>query len=107
MLHASLNGWWSDVCLDGLGACRYLCYICRMIRCIAVLVFCSCWCPLLFGQVCPANTPDGPPKGSEARALRGKLIYHDSLRQWFELKLDEPECGQSSIELTRGDQSPA
>ena len=84
-----------------------LCYICRMIRCIAALILCGCWCPLLFGQVCPVATPDGPPDASESRTLQGTLIYHDGLRQWFELKLDKPECGQSSIELFPGRQSLA
>jgi len=46
------------------------------------------------GQQCP--TENGP---SEARTLEGKLIYHDGLRKWFELKLDRPECGEKSIEL--------
>jgi hypothetical protein len=31
--------------------------------------------------------------------LEGSLIFHDALRKWFELKLDQPQCGQSSIEL--------
>ena len=31
------------------------------------------------------------------------MIFHDGIRQWFELKLDQPECGQSSVELVRGD----
>jgi hypothetical protein len=49
------------------------------------------------GQQCP--TEDGP---SEAKTLEGKLIYHDGLRKWFELKLARPECGQESVELLQG-----
>jgi len=28
-------------------------------------------------------------------------VFHDSIRKWFELKLDQPQCGQNSIELMR------
>ena len=28
-------------------------------------------------------------------------MFHDSIRKWFELKLDRPECGQTSIEVMR------
>jgi hypothetical protein len=35
--------------------------------------------------------------------LEGKLVFHDDIRKWFELKLDQPQCGQTSIELVRGD----
>jgi hypothetical protein len=35
--------------------------------------------------------------------LEGSLVFHDSIRKWFELKLDQPQCGQTSIELVRGD----
>ena len=31
--------------------------------------------------------------------MGGTLVFHDSIRKWFELKLDEPQCGQASIEL--------
>jgi len=55
------------------------------------------------GQQCPKENPNGPSQPSEARTLEGKLIYHDGIRKWFELKLDRPECGQESIELVQGD----
>jgi len=35
--------------------------------------------------------------------IEGRLVYHDGIRKWFELKLDQPQCGQASIELVRGD----
>jgi hypothetical protein len=54
------------------------------------------------GQQCPKENPNGPGQPSETRTLEGKLIYHDGIRKWFELKLDRPECGQQSIELFPG-----
>jgi hypothetical protein len=38
---------------------------------------------------------------SQIRTLEGRLIFHDGIRQWFELKLDKPQCGQDSIQLMR------
>jgi hypothetical protein len=55
----------------------------------------------LFGQ-CPKENSSGPTV-SVARTLEGRLVYHDSIRQWFELKLDPPQCGQDSFELVRTD----
>jgi hypothetical protein len=51
------------------------------------------------GQQCPKENPKGPSISSEVRTLEGTLVYHDGIRQWFELKLDRPQCGQSSTEL--------
>jgi hypothetical protein len=31
--------------------------------------------------------------------LEGQLVFHDSIRKWFELKLDQAQCGQTSIEM--------
>jgi hypothetical protein len=31
--------------------------------------------------------------------LEGRLIFHEGIREWFELKLDQPQCGQTSIQL--------
>jgi len=33
--------------------------------------------------------------------LEGQLVFHDRIRNWFELKLDHAECGQPSIQLVR------
>lgn len=55
------------------------------------------------GQQCPKEVKDGPSQPSEARKLEGQLIYHDGIRQWFELKLDRPECGQQSVQLLQSD----
>ncbi len=38
--------------------------------------------------------------------LEGRLIFHDGIRQWFELKLDQPQCGRASIQLVRGNLDP-
>lgn len=54
-------------------------------------------------QVCPKSTSDGPSISSESQTLQGRLIYHDDLRKWFELKMDAPRCGQKSIELVTVD----
>jgi hypothetical protein len=50
------------------------------------------------GQQCPKTS--GPSIPSEITTLEGNLVYHDGIRKWFELKLDQPQCGQSSTELT-------
>jgi hypothetical protein len=54
-----------------------------------------------FGQACPKASETGPDSPSEVRSLEGQLVFHDGLRKWFELKLDQPQCGQSSTELVR------
>jgi hypothetical protein len=36
--------------------------------------------------------------------LEGRLIFHDGIRGWFELKLDRPQCGQNSIQLVQLDE---
>jgi len=41
----------------------------------------------------------GPSVQSEVRTLEGQLVFHDGIRKWFELKLDEPQCGETSIQL--------
>jgi hypothetical protein len=37
--------------------------------------------------------------------LEGRLIFHDGIRSWFELKLDQPECGEVSIQLLQSEQN--
>lgn len=54
-----------------------------------------------FGHQCPQTNATGLGAPSEVRTLEGRLILHNSIRKWFELKLDRPECGQTSIELMR------
>jgi hypothetical protein len=64
------------------------------------IVLAFCVTPSLFAQ-CPAPEPAGGE--SDARMLQGRLIFHDGIRTWFELKLDQPQCGQTSIQLVRSD----
>ncbi len=40
---------------------------------------------------------------TEVRTLHGRLIFHDGIQEWFELKLDQPQCGEASIELFKQD----
>ena len=51
------------------------------------------------GQACPQRSRKGPTTPSEVRIFEGRLVYHDDIRKWFELKLDELQCGQASIQL--------
>jgi hypothetical protein len=51
------------------------------------------------GQECPHASATGPDTASQVRTLKGRLVFHDGIRQWLELKLDEPQCGESSIQL--------
>jgi len=52
-------------------------------------------------QECPRMNPAGPDISSGTQSLKGKLIYHDGIRQWFELRLDKPKCGQGSLQLVQ------
>jgi hypothetical protein len=59
---------------------------------------------LAAGQECPQSSATDPDTPSQVRPLEGRLVFHDSLRKWFELKLDRPQCGQESTELVmKGD----
>jgi hypothetical protein len=69
--------------------------------CVLVLTFVNGTASLALAQQCPQTDPTGPSVTSEVRTLAGRLIFHDSIRKWFELKLDQPQCGQTSIELVR------
>lgn len=56
-------------------------------------------------QSCPQQSSTGPSVPSATQTLTGKLVYHDGLRQWYELKLDKARCEAQSIELVRGEKS--
>lgn len=59
-------------------------------------------CPAVtFAQQCPQSNPNGASVPSATQTLEGQLIFHDGIRKWFELKLDQPQCGQTSTELIR------
>jgi hypothetical protein len=70
-----------------------------MIRCVLAFSVLTWAAVHAWGQQCPQSNPSGPSVPSEVRTLEGKLIFHDSIRQWFELKFDLPQCGQPSTEL--------
>jgi len=53
------------------------------------------------GQACPKFSETGPSAQSEVVTLKGKLVYHDGIRKWFELNLDPQQCGQKSIQLVQ------
>jgi len=65
------------------------------------LEFAICGANPAFGQECPHENSMEESIASQVRTLKGRLIFHDGIRQWFELKLDGPQCGQSSIELVQ------
>lgn len=56
--------------------------------------------PSLFAQ-CPSVGSE-----TEVRTLQGRLIFHDGIEEWFELKLDKPQCGEGSIELFEQNSNP-
>jgi hypothetical protein len=56
-------------------------------------------------QDCPRSSSTGADTASEAQTLKGRLIYHDGIRQWFELKLESKKCSEESIQLTMADRS--
>jgi hypothetical protein len=68
-----------------------------------VLLFPLLSCFAARGQQCPQPDPKGATIPSAIRTLEGQLIFHDGIRKWFELKLNQPQCGQTSTELVRGD----
>jgi hypothetical protein len=55
----------------------------------------------VIAQDCPKQSATGALVASKARALEGRIIFHDGIRQWFELRLEQPQCGHTSIELMR------
>ncbi len=69
--------------------------------CVLALIFVTCTAAPALAQECPQTNPTGPTVASEVWMLVGRLIFHDGIRKWFELKLDQPQCGQPSIQLVR------
>jgi hypothetical protein len=70
--------------------------------CVLALMFLGCTAGRALAQKCPATNPTGPTVASEVLTLAGRLIFHDDIRKWFELKLDQAQCGQTSIQLVAG-----
>jgi hypothetical protein len=72
-------------------------------RIIGVAVIALVTAAPILAQQCPETSAAGPTVASEPRTLEGRLLFHDGIRKWFELKLDQAQCGQTSIELVRGE----
>jgi hypothetical protein len=73
---------------------------------VAIAVFVlllACGADRACAQECPQIDANGDSSESEIRTLRGLLIFHDGVRQWFELRMDRPECGDRSIQLMKSD----
>jgi len=58
-------------------------------------------------QSCPQNDPNGPNINSAPRTLSGKVIFHNDLRQWFELRLESPVCGETIVQLLADEKHPS
>ncbi len=56
--------------------------------CLAALITLSATVAPALAQQCPKRSPTGPTIASEVRSLEGALIFHDDIRQWFDLRLD-------------------
>lgn len=54
-----------------------------------------------FALECPQASSTGPSIASQLRTLEGRLVFHDGIRQWFELKLDRQQYGRRSIQLVQ------
>jgi len=52
-----------------------------------------------FAQSCPTENSQGPHDAPDSSVLHGTLIHHDELRTWLGLKLDQPACGETEIQL--------
>lgn len=64
------------------------------------LVLITCMVAPALGQQCPQSGNNSTSTPSRVRTLEGKLIFHNGIRKWFELQLDQPQCGQASVQLT-------
>lgn len=76
-----------------------LCYNQFVPRSLLAFALAVCVTPRIFAQ-CPSV---GVGSETEVRTLQGRLIFHDEIQEWFELKLDQPQCGEASIELLEQD----
>ena len=76
----------NHVC-DILGRMRVL-----MILATALLVGAT----TVHGQTCPVQDRGEAAKPS---ILQGSLLFHEEIREWIGLKLDQPACGQTEVQL--------
>ena len=75
---------------------------CVLLTFLVCLGFAS-WTVPAVGQECPEASATRAATPSQPRTLEGLLIFHHGIRKWFELKFDQPQCGQTSVELVRGE----
>ena len=75
----------------------FLCYKQSVSGYLFAIVLALSATPSLFAQ-CPSVGTE-----TEVRALQGHLIFHDGIEEWFELKLDQPQWWEASIELFEQD----
>jgi hypothetical protein len=80
-------------------ACNVMQNVLRV--CLLAVVLAGCSAVHAAAQQCPQTKATGTNTAPEVRTLEGSLIYHDGIRKWFELKLDQPQCGQTSIQLVQ------
>jgi hypothetical protein len=78
-------------------------------RCAAALAFAAI---ALLGaataaraQSCPKDNPSSVDIAPEASTLHGTVVYHDELREWLGLRLDQSACGEDEIQLEFTDKS--
>jgi len=55
------------------------------------------------GQNCPLTQERGPGEASAPSTLRGTLVFHDELRQWLGLQLEQQACGEADVQLIFSD----
>lgn len=65
---------------------------------VASLLF-ACAISPAHSQQRPSEDSKGSCEPPKTATLEGRLIYHDGIRKWFELKLGGPVCGRPSVEL--------
>jgi hypothetical protein len=49
------------------------------------------------GQTCPADGKQGI--SDKPSVLQGTLLLHEEIREWIGLKLDQPACGLTEVQL--------
>jgi hypothetical protein len=64
-----------------------------------IAVLCLGTIPAAHAQACPKQGPSGPLIDSAPQTLSGRIVFHDDLRQWFELKVDVPVCGEIAVQV--------
>jgi hypothetical protein len=68
--------------------------------CLMTILLLVCGADRASAQQCPRNRSTQAQAPSRVQSLEGRLVYHQGIRQWLELRLSEPKCGQTSLEIT-------